>query len=825
MLRYRVLLLDTKPSNPNHYIGIAIADALRNHALVDAVFPARYGNALDLARRNSCNLFFAWDGEELNTAICNRLADECGRSVLWVTEDPYELDQNLRNAQCFDCVFTNDSASVAAYDGKATHLPFAASELIHARPVLENESQYLYDILFVGTAWPNRVKFLQQLLAKKPDLKYKIGIPGNEHLPEPDLPMPKSQYDWRVANSELCRFASISKVVLTLHRDFSASNNPASAATPGPRLFETALAGGFQLIDMSQPEVSNLYAKGTEFVGFSTLDEAITGIEWALSNPQQRREIARAAQLRTRQQHLYAHRIAQVLDSVEKVQDSRSVGFMSDEKTRVLFLSHNVVQNQPFGGVEVYQDLLQKELATYYDIYIYSAVQHDNGTQDYTLLGPNGSILERYNLKNLVSNDVISDPEREKIFSAVLDKYDFSLVHVHHLMYHPLGLPYIVKAFGIPMIVTFHDYYLLCKRFTMLDYRGEYCGPGICPSQDCDRCMQEILIPAGEHDRWRSFAGAMLDLFDRYIISVKSIADIIALTYPQISMTGRTELLPLPTRKHALEITVEKRLEAEWLHVAVPGNFTHPKGAEVLLAVFAEMRDDPVRFHILGRIDEPYSHQMDLLKLNNVLAHGGYLPEEADAMLAQMNISLILSIWPETYVLTLSESWNNGVVPIVTDIGALGERVQDGVNGFKVRPRNVQDVVERLRILMKNPCLLEQVRRTIAREKLFPTVEEHLSTIHLVYQSLIPVRHRITSNVIGKVSTYVPAALTLRDCGILVQPELMNDRRRSGGAANSAFWQRLGWLLKVGVLSLRKNGFKSTAGKTVRWMQKKTRGI
>ena len=151
---WRVLLLDTKRSNPNHYICLAIERALRQHAQVASVIKADYLSAIEAARAGQCNLLLAFDGEELDRSIVARLAAICGTSVAWVTEDPYEQRTNVGNLDLFDLVFTNDSGSVSAYGHKGRHLPFAADPGIHYReiPDTTGDSHYLYDLFFAGTA-------------------------------------------------------------------------------------------------------------------------------------------------------------------------------------------------------------------------------------------------------------------------------------------------------------------------------------------------------------------------------------------------------------------------------------------------------------------------------------------------------------------------------------------------------------------------------------------------------------------------------------------------------------------------------------------------
>ena len=153
---WRILLLDTKRSNPNHYICLAIERALAQRAAVASVTRADYVSAISAARDRRCNLFLAFDGEELDRDIAARLARVCGTSILWVTEDPYELQFNLDNADLFDLVFSNDSGSVAAYGAKGRHLALAADPGMHYRalPAPGDDDHYLYDLFFAGTACP-----------------------------------------------------------------------------------------------------------------------------------------------------------------------------------------------------------------------------------------------------------------------------------------------------------------------------------------------------------------------------------------------------------------------------------------------------------------------------------------------------------------------------------------------------------------------------------------------------------------------------------------------------------------------------------------------
>jgi hypothetical protein len=131
---YRILLLDTKPRNPNHFICLAIRDALIASG-VETIY-ARYDDAIRQAMEHRCNIFLAFDGEEMHSDICSRIAGLCEVNILWLTDDPYEAPVNLAASEMFDLVYTNDRNSVPRYGVKGRHLAFAGSTKYHYHKVL-----------------------------------------------------------------------------------------------------------------------------------------------------------------------------------------------------------------------------------------------------------------------------------------------------------------------------------------------------------------------------------------------------------------------------------------------------------------------------------------------------------------------------------------------------------------------------------------------------------------------------------------------------------------------------------------------------------------
>ena len=361
-----------------------------------------------------------------------------------------------------------------------------------------NARHYLYDVLFIGTAWPNRVEFIRKLSHELPGLKLKVALPTNSFLPPIDLKLPASAYSWRSANSEMARFANRSRIVLTLHRDFAVGGNPAVAATPGPRLFETALAGGFQLVDASLPETKSYYRDAQEIATFSNVDECVSKVRHYLQNPAERLALARAAQQRTRREHLYAHRVAKLLATVDgaaprKPQPAKAAAKRPNPK-RLLFVCHNHISLGNFGGVEVYVDLLARNLPSDLEPLIYFP--------DRTF--PEARLLRLLDVRKGTSRDVrcstpytvatLTNAEREQEFAKLLHDERIDLVHFHHMLGHPWSLPMVARTMGVPTVTTVEDYFASCTHLNLINPMRRFCRAAELPEEACDS------VPAGNDD-------------------------------------------------------------------------------------------------------------------------------------------------------------------------------------------------------------------------------------------------------------------------------------------------------------------------------------
>jgi len=762
-----VILLDTKRNNPNHYIVLSVLDALRKSARVSRVDKADYFSSVRLAQENQYDLLLALDGEAINIDVVARLQSLVGASALWAWEDPYERANTVALAPLFDYVFTNDVGSVNFYPGEASHLPLGAAAFL---PIRTKDAEYDYDLCFVGSAWPNRVMFLRRLLRSMPNIRSRIVLSYNPYLPKVYLDLPESSYVGSLSHPDFLDMANRSRVNLTLHRDFSGDGLAPRAKSPGPRLFEVALAGGYQLVDAREMSIEPHYAAGREVDTFNSFDDCLEKIRHALKDSNRRIEMARIAQVRTAADHTYLNRVDAILDEVTprlRLQgicvSARTVAPGRD-RPRLLFVTHNTVAGGNFGGVEVYQETIGDELRPRYEIFYFRPAQPAvcNGQREYVLTDNRHRIIRTFRVPDFDTRNILTHAAVEEAFARILTEYSIALVHFQHLINHCASLPLITHMLGVPSVFTLQDFWSACTRFNLIDYRGQYCAIADRPKTACDVCLNAAAgVVPGAQDYRRSFFSLVLASYDRVITNSPSAAAICRGVYPELPDDKFITLgLPVPrtTPRPAVTVRAHEAGAASSLNVVFLGNFTVVKGADSFLEAAAVLRQDNIVFTICGRIDEPYRERLRTADLPNLRVEGGFAPGELD--LSRFEVSVHLSIWPETYCLTLSEAWKAGVVPIVTSCGALADRVSNSVNGYHVPINGAGELVALLRRLEGNRRELHEVRASIGPH-LWLTPSQHCARLEAVYMELITTHPQPKRLSLPEVSTGAPTNLVL----------------------------------------------------------------
>lgn len=177
------------------------------------------------------------------------------RTALLCTESPYFAGWETAIGRHYDVVFTNDRACVAPYRAaglNAHYLPPAYHPAIHTP---EGPAEGACDVRFVGSLFGERKRLFEQA-----DL---AGLDARLGGLDPDAPHAEAVRGV-VPNERTAALYRGAKIVLNPHRTTAQHGDgghiaPGSAESVGPRAYEIAACGAFQLMDDGRPEARELF--------------------------------------------------------------------------------------------------------------------------------------------------------------------------------------------------------------------------------------------------------------------------------------------------------------------------------------------------------------------------------------------------------------------------------------------------------------------------------------------------------------------------------------------------------------------------------------
>lgn len=180
-------------------------------------------------------------------------------TAVYCTETPYAPEN--RFAYLYDVVFTNERK----HQGRFPHtryveyLPMAYNPAVHTPG--EAEADLASDVLFIGTGFPERKAVLEGVDWSGIDFKLMGGFWEQDGPIEGKATLNPAGI---VQNVDSVRWYRSAAINLNLHRTttiYGAKEHiePGEAESLGPRAYELAACGAFQLIDDSRAELRDVF--------------------------------------------------------------------------------------------------------------------------------------------------------------------------------------------------------------------------------------------------------------------------------------------------------------------------------------------------------------------------------------------------------------------------------------------------------------------------------------------------------------------------------------------------------------------------------------
>ncbi|MGE0825157.1 MAG: glycosyltransferase family 4 protein [Candidatus Binatia bacterium] len=340
-------------------------------------------------------------------------------------------------------------------------------------------------------------------------------------------------------------------------------------------------------------------------------------------------------------------------------------------------------------------------------------------------------------------------------FGRFLDQTSPDLVHVQHLMY--LSTSCIKEAVRrrIPVVMTLHDYWLICQR-------GRFLKPdlSVCDGQTddgCARCFAHLFAGklSSVYQRVKPDPGRHLwlrDLLRRFHARYVALCPPSASARQQIN--ARMAHVRDLCRHVSLFLAPSQFLREQFLSFGVPaekivfaecglpplettnGRVREPhdlvrlgyigvvdpvKGIHLLVDAVASMEN--VELWIYGG-EADYAQYPDRKRFLDQLQHsphihmmGRYAHGDLGRILAEVDVVVVPSIWYENAPLVIREAFLAKKPVVTAAFGGMQEWVQNEVNGLLFRPHDVVELRRTLERFVSDPALVGKLSRT------FPPVQ------------------------------------------------------------------------------------------------------
>ena len=283
--------------------------------------------------------------------------------------------------------------------------------------------------------------------------------------------------------------------------------------------------------------------------------------------------------------------------------------------------------------------------------------------------------------------EVYTTQEIEALKNDII-KLNISRLHLHS----PFGFPFELldwMTLNYPTTITLHDYAWVCPRVS-LDIQGKYCKE--LSVEQCNRCMKLYkphpeLISFVKEANWdiEQYRERFNQILGRAETVFAGAYDVIT-RMKHYKINAHYKMVAHPVVDGSAfaksKKLANKSLEDRCIKVALFGAVSDIKGFHVLIecAEYALKEKLPVQFIVFG-----YTMNDELCQsFSNIKLLGKYKEEELESMVQQNkpHIAFFPNQCPETFSYTLSHSMRLGVFPVVSDIGAVAERVRENGFGF-----------------------------------------------------------------------------------------------------------------------------------------------
>lgn len=329
-----------------------------------------------------------------------------------------------------------------------------------------------------------------------------------------------------------------------------------------------------------------------------------------------------------------------------------------------------------------------------------------------------------------IASRFIWNREAAKKFAAILDDFKPDLIHAHNI-YHQLSpsILFEAKKRNIPVVLTLHDYKLICPNYLMFS-RGKHCEKCLkrpylnCITSNCYNSYPRSILAALEsflHNKiWHSYQ-KNVDLFISPSNYLKE--KMIQAGWDKEKIT--VLINPAPSYK----------FNNSGQNLLYIGRLSKEKGVDTLLKALTETKET---LDIAGTGPEEDNLKNLCQKLNlsdRVIFHGQVLGANLEKLRNEAKAIILPSVWAENMSLVLLESLASGKIIIASNTGGTPELIENEKTGFLFTAGDSKMLAEKIKHLSQLSEPEKELMFNQIKEKIEPlNLQKHLEKLKIIYQ-------------------------------------------------------------------------------------------
>ncbi len=415
------------------------------------------------------------------------------------------------------------------------------------------------------------------------------------------------------------------------------------------------------------------------------------------------------------------------------------------------------------AGAEVYTQGLSQALAERNEVHVFTR-QENAFLPEYCMqreTDPADSRITLHVINMARARDGYRHTAVDDAFVRLMNEILPEVVHIGHLNHLSTSLVFKARERRIPIVVTLHDYWLMCPRgqFIQMYPKDPTKVWPVCDGQDDRKCAVRCYVRyfSGDEEEYKADEAYWTGWVARRMGHVQEVCDAVDMFIaPSRYLLRRfRDDFGIPHRKltyldygfHRERMKGRSRTQGEPFTFGYIGTHIPAKGVNQLIESFGRVSGS-TKLRIWGRDRDIETDGLKEAARNlpdcagsRVDWMGEYRNEDiVPEVFNRCDVIVVPSIWAENSPLVIHEALQARVPVITADFGGMAEYVHHERNGLLFTHRDPQSLAQQMQRLADNPQLARRLGKTgylKSDDGNVPDMKSHALAVERIYSNLI----------------------------------------------------------------------------------------